>query len=162
MTAETPTAPIKSAANSGNSNTGCGGRGLGGRGGGRGNQGCRNQQGRGGHAGRVKSQPPKNSIPVLKGMCTKDLHKKVVIHSDNWTVMAAQWIRFDQHVYNAARKLDPKVAQALAARKAKTLGDFLPPPQDPMEYTIKINVVGGKKVPQYNLAKKKLYEKAKN
>ena len=82
----------------------------------------------------------------------------VIIYSESKPAMAAQWIRFENAIYDAAGKLDPTLAQCILDRKPLTLGDFLPPPQDEGEYTIGFKDKGT--TPIYDEEKKKLYDKA--
>ena len=154
MTSES--AVVDPARNTTNSNDGSGRSGRNNRGG-RGGHGTRHTNG---GRGKGHQQRTTNIVPEFTGMCKKDLVKHVIIYSENRAIMAGQWIRFDNAVYNAAGKADPKLAKSISLRKLLTLGDFLPEPSNPSEYTISINIIDGKSVPVYDVAKKKLYDKA--
>ena len=90
-------------------------------------------------------------------MCKKDLSGKVIVHSDSRPAMAAQWIKFESAIYNAAGKADPNLAGDICGKKQLELGDFLPPPQKESKYTIGLDADGN---PIYDVAKKTLYKKA--
>ena len=135
------TTPNKSTGTPNNSSgnttgTGCRGQGRGGHGGGRGNQGRGNNQGQGNQVGRGKIQQSKITVPAFEGMYKKDLSHKIIIYSESQASISAQWVKFENVVYNDAGRVGPMVARAIETREIHQLGAFLRKPIDPAEYNL--------------------------
>ena len=114
-------------------------------------------QSQAGRGNKNKSQQqPKPIVAKFEGMCKKDLSGKVIMYSESRPSMAAQWLKFEDAIYNAAGRLDPMLATAIAEKKELTLGDFLPRAQKVSEYSTKD--AEGKDV--VDTEKKVIYDKA--
>ena len=106
-----------------------------------------------------------SKVPAIAftGTCKKELAGKVIIYSESRAAMAAQWIKFESAVYNAAGKVDAALARALMKKEALTLADFLTPNHDySSEYTDRDSsgndVVDNKLKALYDKAEEKMVE----
>ena len=124
--------------------------------------------GRGGRGGRGNRSPTtstnaknkataKVTTPTFVGMCKKELLGKVIIYSESRANMAAQWIKFERAVYDAAGKVDGTLAGAIANKKPLTLADFLTPEDDYAEEYTTTLADGTAKI---DAKKKALYDRA--
>ena len=122
---------------------------------GRGDAGRGRGRGRTPNGARIKT-PQMKSTATFTGTCKKELADKVIIYSESRASMAAQWIKFESTVYNAAGKVDAALARALARKEPLTLADFLTPDVD---YLSEYTGVKQDSSPDINLKKKALYDK---
>ena len=82
---------------------------------------------------------------------------RMILYSESQASMPAQWVKFENAVYNATGRVDHMVARAIKTWEIHQLRAFLPKPLDPAEYTLGCDKQGNT---IFDATKKTLYEKA--